>query len=361
MAAKTNYPWLAIESSPNPESLAEWIRTWASVLSEVIEEGSAAENKWIPPSWQGAHVELWQRLLAEEPAGIRIQSRVWASGMTIGRGYGLLCSLFRLVRAGMVPPDRDTVGMLRRLAQSLYDEVRYRRFLPRTKPWANRRGRHKVKGLEPGRVFRVQVSLLAVEPPVWREFLILDCSLDCLHAHIQAAIGWENQKDYLFRDGNQVYEDQPWFSYQYSQFELRDIAKGIAKPSNPPTKLDSKRFALSWFVRDGRRGRILQYQYESDDAWDEWKHKVILRPHPGGVALRDLPLCTKGAMACPLEGFTHGPEDFMKLKRQLRKEGDLEGQDWEECLSKVRPLYDFDRFDREEATENMQRVHRGKP
>jgi hypothetical protein len=361
MAAKTKSPWLAIEHNPNPESLAEWIQIWMSALSEGIEAGQTAEDKWTPPRWQGVHVELWQRMQAEGSDRIQFQSRGPVNRMTIGRGYELLCSLYRLVRTGMVPADRDTVEMLRQMAQSLYDAVRFQHFLPRTKPWANRRGRHKVKGLEPGRVFRVKVRLLIVEPVVWREFLISDCSLDCLHAHIQAAIGWENQKDYLFRDGNQVYEDQPWFSYQYSQFDLRDIAKGIAKPSNPPTKLDSKRFALSWFVRDGRRGRILQYQYESDDAWDEWKHKVILRPHPGGVALRDLPLCTKGAMACPLEGFTHGPEDFMKLKRQLRKEGDLEGQDWEECLSKVRPLYDFDRFDREEATENMRRVHRGKP
>jgi hypothetical protein len=124
--------------------------------------------------------------------------------------------------------------------------------------------------------------------------------------------------------------------------------------------LDSKRVALSWFVRDARRGRSLQYQYESNDVWDEWEHELTLRPRKGGVPAEDLPLCTDGAMACPPEGFTTGPEDFMDLKRKLRKEGDLEGEDWEEWLSKMRPLYDFDRFDSEEATENMRRVHRGK-
>ncbi len=126
-----------------------------------------------------------------------------------------------------------------------------------------------------------------------------------------------------------------------------------------PAVLDAKRIALSGVVGLAKKRFILRYMYECKEG--EWEHEVALLPHPGRGKLAAMPFCADGAMACPLEEDTHGPEDFMELKRQLNSKCGEERKEWSEWLSKVRPLYDFNHFDPEEATKNMRRVHRGKP
>jgi hypothetical protein len=279
--------------------------------------------------------------------------------MTIGWGFDLFRSLFRLVRGGQVSPGGECLNFAKAYSQSLYDAARRFLFTPETKPWANRSRRQKARGLVHGRVFRIHVSLQGVTPEVWREILVADCSLDCLNAILQVAMGWANHKDYLFRVNKQEYKDQDFFDYDFSQQEIRNFAKGVCDPTKPPPDLDSKRFSLSAILEKSGPNGVIGYTYESSDAWDPWEHQVIIRPYNRAVKPGKLPICTGGAMACPLEKDTLGPEDFMLLWQQLKSKDPEERKEWREWLDKTRPLYDFNYFDQKEATENMRRILRG--
>jgi hypothetical protein len=43
-----------------------------------------------------------------------------------------------------------------------------------------------------GKLFQFKITLLSIQPPVWRRIHTKDCTLDRLHEHIQLVMGWTN-------------------------------------------------------------------------------------------------------------------------------------------------------------------------
>jgi Plasmid pRiA4b ORF-3-like protein len=45
----------------------------------------------------------------------------------------------------------------------------------------------------PGTAYRLKITLVGIEPPVWRWVEVEDCTLLRLHKVIQASMGWEGR------------------------------------------------------------------------------------------------------------------------------------------------------------------------
>ena len=58
-----------------------------------------------------------------------------------------------------------------------------------------------------GTVFQFKITLLGIEPPIWRRIQTKDCTLDKLHEHIQTAMGWTNSHLHQFKIDGVPYGD----------------------------------------------------------------------------------------------------------------------------------------------------------
>ena len=54
-------------------------------------------------------------------------------------------------------------------------------------------------------LFQFKITLLKIEPPIWRRIQVPDCTLADLHELIQAAMGWENYHLHQFFIGGVRY------------------------------------------------------------------------------------------------------------------------------------------------------------
>jgi hypothetical protein len=54
------------------------------------------------------------------------------------------------------------------------------------------------------RAYQVRITLLDTQPPIWRRIQVKDGTLDKLHEHIQAAMGWTNSHLHHFRIKDQL-------------------------------------------------------------------------------------------------------------------------------------------------------------
>ena len=59
----------------------------------------------------------------------------------------------------------------------------------------------------PAAVYQLRVSLLGLEPEIWRSLEVRgETPLSKLHAILQVAMGWENSHLHVFRSGRQRFE-----------------------------------------------------------------------------------------------------------------------------------------------------------
>ena len=143
-------------------------------------------------------------------------------------------------------------------------------------------------------IVQIKITLLDVEPPVWRRVRIpADFSLGRLHDVIQAAMGWEDSHLHQFEIGERFFgQPEP------------DSGTGF----EPPTH-DERSLRLGELVEQGR-GRFL-YVYDFGDGWEhDIEIEAILEPE-AGVAY---PLLIDGARRCPPEdcGGAPGFEAFLE-------------------------------------------------
>jgi len=126
-------------------------------------------------------------------------------------------------------------------------------------------------------IFQIRITLLDVEPPVWRRVLApATLPLKRLHDTIQAAMGWLDQHMYEFRIGDRRYGDP-------------GLGEGLEFS-------DDRFIKLSSVVAKGVDRFLYTY-----DFGDGWQHEVViedLRPAEPGV---DYPRLVDGARRCPPE------------------------------------------------------------
>jgi hypothetical protein len=74
----------------------------------------------------------------------------------------------------------------------------------------------------PERLYRFRITLLGTRPPVWRRIQVKDCTLDKLHEHVQAAMGWTNSHLHHFKVGEQLYGDPLLMQENFAEMGYED-------------------------------------------------------------------------------------------------------------------------------------------
>src|SRR5690606_36545983 len=69
------------------------------------------------------------------------------------------------------------------------------------------------------RLYQFKITLLDSQPPIWRRIQIKNCTLDKLHEHIQAAMGWTNSHLHQFEIDGKRYGDPELLDDGFEDFE----------------------------------------------------------------------------------------------------------------------------------------------
>ena len=180
----------------------------------------------------------------------------------------------------------------------------------------------------PDDVFQLRVSLIDVEPPVWRRLLVAqDVTLPRLHSFLQAAMGWTNSHLHQFKIGDVC------FAEPHDEFE--------------PGPIDYRRIELNQIAP--RRGSTCVYEY---DFGDSWEHLIQVEDElPIDVVKGPIPRCLGGERACPPEdcGGPLGYADFLEAIRDPQHPGH------DDVLAWVDPEFDPERFDVDRANRTLAR------
>jgi hypothetical protein len=146
-------------------------------------------------------------------------------------------------------------------------------------------------------LWRVRISLLDIEPEIWRRVEIpANLSLARLHAVIQAAMGWDDVHLYSFSIGGQVTDED----------------HGAHR-----TRLDAV----------CRPGDTLGYTY---DFGDTWEHAVVIEAEVAAAPRARYPRCIAGGNACPPEdcGGSWAYADLVATLSGGRSAAKTELQEW---------------------------------
>ncbi len=180
-------------------------------------------------------------------------------------------------------------------------------------------------------LFQFKITLLDINPAIWRRIQVPDCTLADLHDYIQAAFGWENCHLHQFEiDGVRYSQPAPGGDDFDMDFEDEaEVPLGKLLPKSP------------------KRTRWV-YEY---DFGDGWRHEVLFEGFPPSDPKAKSPLCLEGGRACPPEdcGGPPGYEDY------LAAIADPQDEQHEELLE-LRGPFDPEAFDAKQATKEMGKV-----
>ena len=186
------------------------------------------------------------------------------------------------------------------------------------------------KSAEPtkGLVYHFKITIIGVNPPIWRRIQVGDITLDQLHECIQTAMGWFNSHLHQFVIKNEYYGDPA----------LMDDIECF----------DSKQTKLSHILPTSKKRFSFVYLY---DFGDSWEHEILYEGADPAESGSRYPLCLEGARACPPEdvGGIWGYEEFLKAM------ADPDHDEHESFLEWCGGTWDAEKFDPASATKKMKR------
>lgn len=182
---------------------------------------------------------------------------------------------------------------------------------------------------QPDDEFQLRITLLEVEPPVWRRVVVSqDVPLPRLHSIIQAALGWQNAHLHQFRVG-QLSFGEPTLEYG-------------------PGPIDHRQITLHQILP--RAGATCIYEYDFGDGWE---HEVQLEKElPADPAAGHTPRCTAGERACPPEDCG-GPHGYLALIAAIQNPGHPEHAEYRDWLGGA---FDPEAFDLQAANARLARL-----
>jgi hypothetical protein len=139
-------------------------------------------------------------------------------------------------------------------------------------------------------VFQLRITLVDVEPTVWRRLLVpAAVRLAKLHDMFQAAMGWTNSHLHSFTIGDDRY------GMQFDEY--------------PEGEIDEKQVTVLRAVGEHRR---FLYEYDFGDSWD---HEVIVEDFVRTPLGLKHAVCVDGQNACPPEdcGGAGGYADLLEV------------------------------------------------
>ncbi|WP_198422262.1 plasmid pRiA4b ORF-3 family protein [Gimesia chilikensis] len=183
----------------------------------------------------------------------------------------------------------------------------------------------------PDLLYQFKVTLLGLEPQIWRRIQVQDCTLDKLHEHIQTAMGWDNMHLHQFEINGERYGDPDLLDDGFGDFVCFDSTATTLCQILPKTK---KRFSF-------------KYDYDFGDGWE---HEIFFEGQPPLEKNRKYPLCLEGEQACPPEdiGGVWGYAEYLEALDDPQHERHEEFKDW------IGP-FDPHKFDPKQATRKMKK------
>lgn len=180
-------------------------------------------------------------------------------------------------------------------------------------------------------LYQFKITLLESQPLIWRRIQVKNCTLDKLHEHIQAAMGWTNSHLHQFEIDGERYGDPELIDDGFEDFECVD---STVTKINEIIPKDRKRF---------------QFLYEYDFG-DGWEHEVLfeggLKAGKGGR----YPVCVEGERNCPPEdvGGVWGYAEFLEAVADPKHEQHDDFLEWA-------GEFDAEEFDAGMTTKAMRR------
>jgi hypothetical protein len=174
-------------------------------------------------------------------------------------------------------------------------------------------------------LYRIKVTLLGIEPPIWRTLETPDCNLYVLHRLIQEAMGWE--------------DDHLWgFETVLGRFGPQRDAFTKTEPAD--------RVTLAQLVEAGQKG--FDYLYDFGDNWD---HEIEIETVSDAAAIPG-PRCLAGARACPPEdcGGVWGYQNLLEILADAQHPERAERLDW------LGGEFDAEQFDQRAANALLQDI-----
>ena len=156
------------------------------------------------------------------------------------------------------------------------------------------------------RFYLLKISLLEIEPEIWRRFVVPDyITLDRLHDVVQIVMGWKDSHLHEFTIGKKRYTEYP---------------------ESKEDGLECGKYRLGDLIK--RNGRSFHYLY---DFGDMWRHEMILEDNRFDPVqlLSDLE-CLDGHRACPPEdvGSVPGYYNFCEAIRDPDHEKHADCKQW---------------------------------
>jgi hypothetical protein len=181
-------------------------------------------------------------------------------------------------------------------------------------------------------IYQLKITLLDIDPPIWRRIQVQDCTLDQLHGLIQTAIGWTNSHMHQFDINGKIYGDPEFLDDGFDGSDCVDSTQTFLHAILPQTR---KRFSF-------------QYEY---DFGDSWRHQILFEKIVTVDPQTKYPLCLEGEGACPPEdcGGVWGYSDLLEAIN------DPEHEDHAYRLEWVGGRFDSKQFDPKQATKQMQK------
>ena len=183
---------------------------------------------------------------------------------------------------------------------------------------------------KPSLVYQFKITLLDIEPPIWRRIQVPDGTLDELHSHIQTAMGWTNSHLHQFEIRGRRYGDPELLEDDWGENDF----------------VDSSKIRLSRLLEKKRRSFRFFYEY---DFGDGWRHEIVYE----GTQLTEprvrFPRCVEGARACPPEdvGGPWGYGSCLEAIANPMHERHRELREW------IGGRFDPEAFDPAAATKRM--------
>ena len=178
-------------------------------------------------------------------------------------------------------------------------------------------------------ICQFKITLLDIEPVIWRRIQVEDGTLDQLHEHIQSAMGWTNSHLHQFQIKGERYGDPALLDDGYDDFQCVDSTATVLSKLLP---------------KSGERFPFL-YEY---DFGDGWRHEILFEGYPQIDRQTKYPCCVEGERACPPEDVG-GPWGYPGYLEALADPTHEEHEDYLEWNGPFDPAA----FSAAEATERM--------
>lgn len=187
-------------------------------------------------------------------------------------------------------------------------------------------------------VFQFKVSLLDIEPEIWRRFQVRgNYSYWDLHVALQNVVGWSDSHLHAFRSP-QLEENGLEIGIPTELFDnfVDDEFKVVAGWDVPLTE---------YFKEPGDR---MTYEYDFGDGWE---HEILLE----GILLKEkgrkYPYCLAGEQACPPEdcGGRYGYYEMLEILYSPSHEEHEGMMDWLKSHYQSDYPYQADYFERKKV------------